>query len=188
VVQRLTDWRSNVPFIDQTHWPPDLLRVLHSQDSIGWKNFLEGLPSLHWVPYIASHLSANGIPSCPKRWVSRFLREANNIAWNQWMYRNKYLHEDGTPRYKRAVELLDHEIMQEYLRGSTDLPPVDQRHFSQSLLDLLSCSTTYKQSWYLNVLAARQCNDRRVAATGVDRQESIANARLTHWIRSGRLQ
>jgi hypothetical protein len=188
VVQRLTDWRSNVPFIDQTHWPPDLLRVLHSQDSIGWKNFLEGLPSLHWVPYIASHLSANGIPSCPKRWVARFIREANNIAWNQWMYRNKYLHEDGTPRYKRAVELLDHEIMQEYLRGSTDLPPVDQRHFSQSLLDLLSCSTTYKQSWYLNVLAARQCNDRRVAATGVDRQESIANARLTHWIRSGRLQ
>jgi hypothetical protein len=74
------------------------------------------------------------------------------------------------------------------LRGVQDLPAADHHYFSNSLQYLLSRSTSYKKHWYTNVLSARQCQDRRIAAAGVDRSESIANARLVHWIRTGRLQ
>jgi hypothetical protein len=188
LTNRLTAWRLNIMFVDSPTWSEHLKQALHQQDAIGWKNFMEGLPSKLWVPYIQSFFSSNGNQRCPLRWFTRILHAAHNIAWSQWEYRNHYLHEEGKPRYKQAVQLLNFQITSEFLRGVQDLPAADHHYFSNSLQYLLSRSTSYKKHWYTNVLSARQCQDRRIAAAGVDRSESIANARLVHWIRTGRLQ
>jgi hypothetical protein len=188
VLSRLNDWRNHVPFSDPPEWHPHLRDLIHSQDLIGWKNFLEGLPSTQWTPFMASHFTSIDSHASPTKWLSAILRAVHDVAWNQWQYRNRFLHEEGVPRQLRAVSLLHQQITQEFLRGPEDLPPVDHRFFQAPLHSLLSRATTFKQSWYLNVTAARDLQAHRTAALGVDRAESVGNARLTHWIRTGRLQ
>jgi hypothetical protein len=187
IIDRLTAWRQDSPMLDDPLWPPTLTSLIHSQDTIGWKNFMEGLPSNLWIPYMDAYYTSEDSKLSPTKWLTTVLTSVIHLAWSQWQYRNHYLHEDGTPREKLAISLLHHQITTEFLKGPCDLPVPDQYHFTFSLQAILSRSTTYKQSWYLNVMAARQCQDQRVAATGQDRLISIANSRVVYWTRHRRL-
>jgi exonuclease III len=188
ILSRLAQWRSNIPFTDKPTWSLTLCLALHQQDEIGWKNFMEGLPAKLWSPYVFSHFTVMQYKRCPRRWFTRLLMAVLNVAWSQWEYRNHFLHQDGRPRFQRAVAILKHHITREFLRGIQDLPPSDHHHFSTSLLHILTRTTAYQKHWYTNVIAARQSQDRRVVAAGGNRPESMPNARLAHWIRTGRLQ
>jgi hypothetical protein len=159
-----------------------------SQETLGWKNFLEGVPSTLWIPYIESHLDTSDYAICPRKCLTKILLAGHHLAWSQWECCNHYLHEEGTPREIQALALLDHQVTLQFLTGPTDIPPQDHHHFAFSLSSLLSRSKSYKQHWYMNVLAARQCQDRRVAATGTKRTITAPHSRLTHWMKTGRLQ
>jgi hypothetical protein len=184
----LTSWQAKVPFLIDPLWPPDLATLMLSQETLGWKNFLEGVPSTLWIPYIESHLDTSDYAICPRKGLTKILLAGHHLAWSQWECRNHYLHEEGTPREIQAMALLDQQVTLEFLTGPTDLSPQDHHHFAFSLSILLSRSKSYKQHWYMNVLAARQCQDRRVAATGTERTVTVPHSRLTHWMQTGRLQ
>jgi hypothetical protein len=191
ICSRLTDWRADIPLQDNPHWSPSLTNLIHSQDDIGWKNYMEGLPSHSWIPYMAQHYSSIRSRLCPKKWLTQSLQATHHLAWSQWECRNKYLHEDGTPREKQALRLLQRQIIQEFLRGPENLPQADHHHFAFSLHSILSRSKAYKQAWILNVAAARHCLERRLLAAANDPPPQIipaTHSRLAHWIRTGRLQ
>jgi hypothetical protein len=186
LLNRLQCWRDNSPLTADPLWTPSLASLIQSQDTIGWKNFMEGLPSNLWSPFMALHYKTNSIERRPKIWLRKILRAAHHLAWSQWEHRNKILHHDEQPRAIRAVDSLNDAIGNEYLLGVQDLPALDHHHFLAPLGDLISLSTSYKQSWYLNVMAARQRQDRRILATGQQRIETEPNPQLTHWIATGR--
>jgi hypothetical protein len=191
ICSRLTDWRADVPFRDNPNWSTSLTNLIHAQDDIGWKNYMEGLPSQLWIPYMTQHYSSIRSRLCPKKWLTQALQAAHHLAWSQWECRNKYLHEDGTPREKQALRLLHRQLIHEVLIGPADLPPADHHHFIHSLHSILSRSKAYKQAWILNVAAARHCQERRLLAAANDPPPQIISAthsRLAHWIRTGRLQ
>ena len=188
VASRLNAWRQNIHFLDDPSWSPSLLSLLQAQDLIGWKNLMEGLPSTLWLPYLSHYLSTQGSLKHPSRVLTRILKAINTLAWSQWDRRNKYIHDDGNLRDKAAVDLLDSQIADEFLRGPDQLPPSDHHHFSPSLLSLILRSTSYKKAWYLNVTAARHRHLRRLALDAEERAASAATSRLTHWIRTGRLR
>jgi hypothetical protein len=188
LVARLNTWRSDAPLLIDPQWPPDIAILIQSQDTIGWKNFLEGLPSRLWVLHMTHHYTTHSISRHPQTWMRQLLRAAHHLAWSQWEHRNHILHHDEQPRLLRANELLNDAIGQEYLQGVCDLPISDHHHFRAPLGDVLALSTTYKQSWYLNVMAARQRQDRRIQETGVPRQVTDHDPQLTHWIATGRLR
>ena len=188
IISRLQGWRMNLPNTDDPTWSPSLQSLIQAQDIIGWKNFMEGLPSLLWIPYMAKHYSDEDSTLCPKDWLRKTLKGAHHLAWSQWEHRNKILHDDDKPRARRAIQLLHRAIMMELYQGTQDLPVQDHHHFRHCLADLLLNTTVYKQQWYLHVIAARARNDRRAIAAGSLRPVTEADPRLDHWIHTNRLQ
>jgi hypothetical protein len=118
----LTSWRAKAPFIINLLWPPELVTLMQSQSTLGWKNILEGIPSKLWIPYIGSHLDSTGSTLCPHKYLTNILLAGHHLAWSQWECRNHYLHEEGTPREKQALALLDQQVTLQFLPGPTDLP------------------------------------------------------------------
>ena len=77
LVSRLSQWRANVPPVDQAHWSPALVTVLQSQDCVGWKNFMEGLallfslaplhyshPVLQWLSQVSQAVAHQANEDC----------------------------------------------------------------------------------------------------------------------------
>ena len=98
LTSRLTDWRDNQPFSNDPTWTPQTVTVLQAQDTIGWKNFMEGLPSLLWTNIMDHHYKTNNIDCSSKTWIKKVLKEVHTLAWSQWDHRNKVLHQDDKPR------------------------------------------------------------------------------------------
>jgi hypothetical protein len=209
IIARLNQWRADSPLHIDPSWSESLRAVIISQDSLGWKNFLEGIPSILFRHHITHHYSSNGIDRSVKTWLRKVLQLAHDIAWNQWQHRNKILHEDDKPRMKRGIALLDQEICSLYVAGGHTLPAADQYHFQIPIDDLLNRSVQYKQHWYVNVIAAQKRQFRRdnpvgpnqdndpdrdpndddpAAGPADDDPGGFSNPRLLHWIRTGRLQ
>ena len=65
LVAQLQAWRSNLPFSMDPSWDLRVVAVITTQDTVVWKNFLEGLSSTAWIPYIANHYTACGIRKSP---------------------------------------------------------------------------------------------------------------------------
>ena len=84
LLNRLQCWRDNSPLTADPLWTPSLASLIHSQDTIGWKNFMEGLPSNLWSPFMALHYKTNSIERRPKIWLRKILRAAHHLAWSQW--------------------------------------------------------------------------------------------------------
>ncbi len=188
IVSRLEGWRRDEPPVNDPQWPLPLLILIQAQDTIGWKNFMEGLPSRLWIPHMTTHYTHINSKLCPKDWLLKTLKAAHHLAWSQWQHRNQILHEDDKPRQRRAILLLHDAIRREYTTGIRDLPQSDHHHFRCPLGDTLLSSTHSKQAWYLNVIAARQRRDRRAILAGSVRDVTTADPRLTHWISTNRLR
>ena len=64
-------------------------------------------------------------------------------------------HVKSKPRHRRAERLLTKAIIWLYSRRSRDLLPGDRSHMDVNLCDLLRRSLSFRQAWYLNMVAAR---------------------------------
>ena len=123
LLARLQAWRSNLPLVMDPSWDPQVTALIASQDIVGWKNFLEGLPSTSWIPYITAHYYSCGIRKSPGQWLQKLLQSVHTLAWSQWEHRNDVLHRSDQPRLKMAISALDDVIIDELLLGPQALPP-----------------------------------------------------------------
>ena len=182
---RLTQWRQNIPLTD-VNWPPEVTNAIHAQDAIGWKPFIEGVPSSHWQQVQQQHYDSIDSTKTGRRWLIAILKKLNQTAWDQWEHRNGVLHGPNSPRTRAMIKALDDEILAEWVQGPHDLPARDRHHFSLPLLDLINRSTKYKKAWLHNVHAARQRQVRRASQdleldTTTPERQAILN-----WMRTGR--
>ena len=166
-------------------WSSITQQVIASQDQIGWKNFMEGLPSKLWYRAISHHCESIGSDLSPHRWMSTCLQCLHDLAWGMWEHRNHILHDEAKPREQKAIALLNQAVTQHYVNGPTQVDPEERRHyFSHSLINLLNRKKTDKQRWLTNFQAARKRHMDDMDMEEHNRQ----NTRLVHWIRHGRLQ
>ena len=77
------------------------------------------------------------------------------LGRGQWLHRNDKKHTSSKPRHKRAAGLLQQDLIWLYMRRRHELLPGDRHRFDINLSDLLHRSPSYKQSWFLNMVAAR---------------------------------
>ena len=159
LLSRLTAWHDNAAYDIDPTWSPPLQADIASQDIIGWKPFLEGLPSTSWRPYIMAYYTAHNIRKSPNRWLVKLLQAFHDHAWAMWEQRNEVIHLSHQLRQRVAEDLLDSLITHELTQGHLDLPPSDHHYFSQPLGHLLYQSVPYKQAWYENVLTAQERQD-----------------------------
>jgi hypothetical protein len=125
LITRLQDWRNDIALIPNPLWTPAISTLIQAQDTIGWKNFLEGLPSRLWSLHMSHHYTSIGSTLCPDRWLLKVQLALHHLAWSQWEHRNQILHNDAKPRTRRAITLLNQAISREYQIGTDDLPPSD---------------------------------------------------------------
>ena len=192
IPSRISAWRQEIPYTDDPSWPPQLLALLYSQDTIGWKNLMEGLPSNLWSPYLKTYIASQHYqtlyPPCPNRLLTKILKATHKLAWSQWDYRNQFVNGKGNLRDQAALQLLHSKISSEYITGIHTLPPTDHHLFSECLHSLLSRTPKYKKGWYLNVTSARERQLRRQDMAEEERAAKLANSSIVRWIRTGRLR
>ncbi|CAB9517064.1 expressed unknown protein [Seminavis robusta] len=184
VLDRLQHWRQNIPFVVDPTWSPQLRATIQSQDTIGWKCFLEGLPTKLLSRYMDVYYSSQGFSFTGNSWLYKIQRRSHLMAWSLWEHRNTTLHDERRPRHKQALHFLHQSITHEYLQGRGTLPPSQHHFFRLCLIQLLSRHTHFKQSWLQNLHAARDREDRRRMLLTEDRSASA----LYLWMKTGRLR
>jgi hypothetical protein len=146
LITRLQDWRNDSALVPNPLWTPAISTLIQAQDTIGWKNFLEGLPSRLWSLHMSHHYTSIGSTLCPDRWLLKVQLALHHLVWSQWEHRYQILHNDVKPQNRRAITLLNQAISREYQIGTDDLPPSDHYHFHPPpLLNALNHSTSHKR-------------------------------------------
>jgi hypothetical protein len=150
----LSDWRRGRP-IDPRLFAPNVRPIIFQQHDIGWKHLLEGLASVRWRRAQQQYYDANRMRKSSRRWMRGMLCRLIRLGRGQWLHRNDEKHVRHKPRYKRAATLLRRAIIWLYQKRTRDLLPGDRGQVDINLCDLLQRSVHYQQSWYLNMVAAR---------------------------------
>jgi hypothetical protein len=83
LITRLQDWRNDSALVPNPLWTPAICTLIHAQDTIGWKNFLEGLPSRLWSLHMSHHYTSIGSTLCPDRWLLKVQLALHHLAWSQ---------------------------------------------------------------------------------------------------------
>ena len=155
LMARLTAWRTSTPLLVDPTWAPALRNVIQCQDAIGWKSFLEGLPTKALHQYITTHFPIQNTCRTASPWLAKLLQAAHILAWSQWEHRNIVLHQTDQPRQRKAEQILNTLIVSELTTGPLSLPPADYHYFHQPLGHLLFQSLPFRQAWYSQVTSAR---------------------------------
>ena len=122
ILHRIMQWRTNTALLngrlpDDPSWTPDICDAIHSQDSIGWKNFLEGLPSTKWQLLQQRLYKSNNDKRTGRKWIQGLLRHLNNLTHAVWKHRSAAIHDKDHPLQQRSIRELHSEIFRELLWG-----------------------------------------------------------------------
>ena len=98
--------RGQVNFIDLGPMSLQMYEIAQSQDTIGWRNFMEGRVSNKITSIQRSHLALTGSRMSIKSWMSQFITKLLHITHSQWIFRNFMLHDKtlGFLRLKECTE------------------------------------------------------------------------------------
>jgi hypothetical protein len=171
----LQDWRDGNP-ICLSNLHPDVIDTVLEQNTIGWKNFLEGLPCSGWANLQQQYYNSKGRRWSSTKWMTGLLKKLHNLAWHQWDHRNKVKHITDKPRDKLAESQLNWEITHLLLQGAGGLPACHRYHFRHSLPSLLGKSLDYRKAWLKNVLEAK------------DHQEKVRTQNMEATLKTGKQQ
>ena len=69
---------------------PGVRDAVLAQDSIGWNNFLFGLPAKQWSVVQARHLRQINSNEKPRKWMTGLLKKLYSIAHGQWLHLQQY--------------------------------------------------------------------------------------------------
>ena len=154
LVTAVSHWRGGLA-IDLRQFSPSVQSALRQQHQIGWKNLLEGLAGTQWRQLQDQHLSASHLRASSRKWLRGTLTHLLRLGRGQWLHRNDEKHRILRPRHKRADLLLRRAIIWLYSRRTLDLLPGDHQQVNVNLCELLQRSVHFRQSWYMNLVAAR---------------------------------
>jgi hypothetical protein len=183
ITSRLTHYRHRT----QPYLPPnisfEILQATLAQDRIGWKFFIEGLLSTKWRHAQSRYYKRQSISSIsPHQWLSKLLSRLHKLGHALWEHRNQVLHNPNSQYNSRMLQQLHQEIIYEYHRGAENLPSRDRGRFLLPLGDILLKPTAHKQTWILNVSAARDAEARRQLQQANLHSQSLQRSQVFQWM------
>lgn len=95
--------RGTVKFCDLGPMSPRMMELANSQDTIGWRNFMEGRISRHIYRLQRSHLTTSSSHLTAASWMNQFISRVLHITHSQWLFRNFMLH-DSAAGYLKLQE------------------------------------------------------------------------------------
>lgn len=87
--------RGTVLFADLGPMSPAMMKVATSQDTIGWRNFMEGRVSKHIMLLQRRHLLESSSRLTTTSWMKQFISRVLHITHSQWLFRNFMLHDNN---------------------------------------------------------------------------------------------
>ena len=193
--------RGQVNFVDLGPMSPTMYDIALSQDSIGWRNFMEGRISTKITLLQKSHLLLSGSRLSTKSWMSTFISKLLHITHSQWIFRNFTLH-DKAMGYLRLKECTEAAVQIDELMQTKPSAIPRESHFllefdQERLLDADSDTQQYWIAAFEAALAAKHNSQPTVSPPASQLQQSrhkasrsIAQIRRdvaqchppTHWV------
>ena len=132
-------------------------RIGHSQDTIGWRRFLEGMISKQFAPLQQQYLTTQGSRLSIEAWASGLVTRLLEITHGQWLYRNYTVHDGiaGTAATARKEEI-QKEIERQQELGDEGLLTEDMFLAEVNLEDMEASSGAQQEYWLLAIKAARK--------------------------------
>ena len=144
----LHSWRHNQQTPTLQHIPQMLRKVIISQRSIGWQQFLEGLISTTWAEYMESFYRKSHSMKTGITWASRLYHLTWNVVHHIWEARNNQLHETERIDDFEGAQILKQAIIEEWNKGIGRLPASEfSRLFKSNLNTLLQKNLDSQKHW-----------------------------------------
>jgi hypothetical protein len=83
------------------------------------------------------------------------IRKLWDISWDLWEHRIGIIHSKENETTLHNMALVDREIRQQFVRGSSGLPQRDHHLFQGSVCDILDSTILYQCKWLNHVETAR---------------------------------
>ncbi len=128
--------------------------IARSQDSIGWRRFMEGMVCKEIRAIQRKHSSVTGLCCNTERWARDLVTCLLEVTHGQWLYRNVQVHDQisGTLATQRKEELqMEIECQQEL--GMEGLLEEDCYLAECNLGDLEETSGILETYWLLSIQA-----------------------------------
>jgi hypothetical protein len=151
IIQRLTEWRSPLPFSPIHTDLPGLSQAIEAQDQIGWLPFFEGCITIEWAGVQEAHYLWLGRRNTGKRWASSLVIKLLDIAWDLWDHRNQIKFNLETAQDLARRDSILQAVRSEYAFGRSGLPRRDWHLFKRPLMSLLASSLHYLDAWLFRV-------------------------------------
>ena len=136
---------------------PLLTSMASSQDSIGWRRFMEGMVSKEMVEVQSKFCEIVETKLTPSQWAQGLSIKLMEVTHGQWLYRNVHVHDKvtGTIATKRKEDLKEAILDQLYI-GEEGLAEEDKYLLEINLGDLENTSGIKQHYWLLAIKAARK--------------------------------
>ena len=131
-------------------------RLARSQDTIGWRRYMEGLISKEILPIQHQYLKLNSSKWSIERWAKGLVVKLMEVTHGQWLFRNVQVHDRVSGAHAvRRKEALREEIGYQLDCGGQELAEEDKYLLEINLDDLDSTSGETQEYWLLAIRAAR---------------------------------
>jgi hypothetical protein len=133
------------------------LQMARSQDSIGWRRFMEGMVCKEIREIQTAYTALRGTRKCAETWTEGLITKLLEATHGQWLYRNIQVHDKvaGTLATLRKEEI-QMEIEEQQALGSEGLMDEDCHLGECNLGDLEDTSGIKETYWLLAIKAARE--------------------------------
>ena len=133
------------------------LQMAKSQDSIGWRRFMEGMVCKGIRAIQDTYTALSGSSLSAERWTEELITKLLEVTHGQWLYRNIQVHDKvtGTLATLRKEEI-QMEIEEQQALGTEGLMEEDCHLGECNLGDLEDTSGIKETYWLLAIKAARE--------------------------------
>lgn len=164
----------------------NFLQMGRSQDTIGWRRFMEGMISKDILPIQKEYYALHGMQWRLDRWSRGLITKLLEVTHGQGLYRNVVVHDATAGRLAltRKEEILSH-IEEQMIRGGEDLLEADQYLMEVNLDGIDEVQGSHLEYWLLAIRSTRVASalarehDGRPAGRGV-RRRSVSRPGDSH--------
>jgi hypothetical protein len=153
ILQRLHAWQNADELRATPYNWPGVNDIVLTQDTIGWRTFLEGGVLHAWAAKQQEYYNWIKRRNTGKRWIITLIKKLWEVSWNMWEQRNGKLKNPESPASLREHARLDALIASNYEDVST-ISRKDRRWFRRLKEILFTESLEYKHQWLESVRLA----------------------------------
>lgn len=171
-------WKFSRP-PDTNNYHPLLMKVIHEQRSIGWRQFAEGLISPFWAQYMSHYFTKRKDKRTGKSWASKLITYSVKFLYALWDLRNQQLHNTDRIKDMQGLPHLQSSIRREWSIGIGRLPASEySKFFTMEISDILNKPFEWQQTRFQIIRQARILMDTSHLIT----DEFTTSSVLQKWI------